>query len=73
VVLNNVTAKSTKVLVGINTNWGDTAKFTNITVYGSADICVKYKGARKGSEPTKIGSGADGKNCLYSSSDITYK
>ncbi|MCG5217883.1 pectate lyase [Streptosporangium soli] len=73
VVMDGVTARSTKVLAGINTNWGDTARFSRITVYGSATICEKYKGVPKGSEPEKIGSGADGVNCLYSSSDITYR
>ncbi|GAA3828255.1 hypothetical protein GCM10022226_56300 [Sphaerisporangium flaviroseum] len=76
VVMNGIVAQSTKVLVGINTNWGDTARFSNITVYGSSSsttICEKYRGVPKGSEPEKIGSGADGTNCLYSSSDITYR
>ncbi|MFC4123072.1 pectate lyase [Nonomuraea zeae] len=73
VVMNGVTARSTKVLAGINTNWGDTARFSRITIYGSATVCEKYKGVPKGSEPTKIGEGADGVNCIYSSSDITYK
>lgn len=73
VVMDGVTARSTKVLAGINTNWGDTARFSRITVHGSATICEKYKGVPKGSEPTKIGEGADGVNCLYSSSDVTYK
>ncbi|NUT09145.1 MAG: pectate lyase [Nonomuraea sp.] len=73
VVMDGVTARSTSVLAGINTNWGDTARFSRITVYGNATICVKYKGVPKGSEPTKIGEGADGVNCIYSPSDITYK
>ncbi|MFI6708986.1 pectate lyase [Nonomuraea sp. NPDC050478] len=73
VVMDGITARSTKVLAGINTNWGDTARFSRITVYGSATICEKYRGVPKGSEPTKIGEGADGVNCLYSSSDITYR
>ncbi|MFC5828861.1 pectate lyase, partial [Nonomuraea insulae] len=73
VVMDGVTVRSTKVLAGINTNWGDTARFRRINVYGSATICEKYKGVPKGSEPTKIGEGADGVNCIYSSSDITYK
>lgn len=73
VVMDGITARSTKVLAGINTNWGDTARFSRITVYGSATICEKYKGVPKGDEPSKIGEGADGVNCLYSSSDITYK
>jgi hypothetical protein len=73
VVMDGVTARSTKVLAGINTNWGDTARFSRITVYGSTVICEKYRGAPKGSEPTKIGEGADGVNCLYSPSDITQR
>ncbi|MGI5289961.1 pectate lyase [Nonomuraea polychroma] len=73
VVMDGVTARTTKVLAGINTNWGDTARFSRITVYGSAVICEKYRGVPKGSEPVKIGEGADGVNCLYSSSDITYR
>ncbi|GAB3171521.1 hypothetical protein GCM10027259_06820 [Micromonospora palomenae] len=77
VVMDNVTATSTKVLAGINTNWGDTARFTRITILNDPDrdtrICVKYKGVPKGSEPTEIGEGADGVNCLYSESDITWR
>ncbi|MGW1708573.1 hypothetical protein ACWCP8_24360 [Streptomyces sp. NPDC002206] len=34
-------------------------------------ICTRYKGVTSG-EPTKIGTGADGTNCIYSPSDITY-
>jgi hypothetical protein len=73
VVVDNIIARSTKVIAGININWGDTARFTRITVYGSATICDKYLGAPKGSEPTHVGSGADGVNCFYNSSDITYR
>jgi hypothetical protein len=78
VVLSNVTATSPgKALAGINTNWGDTARFSNITIVNDSSrkivICEKYKGVPKGGEPTKIGSGADGTNCLYSDSDITYR
>ncbi|MBE1583190.1 pectate lyase [Nonomuraea angiospora] len=73
VVMDGVTVRTTKVLAGINTNWGDTARFSRITVYGSATICEKYRGVPKGQEPVKIGSGADGVNCIYSSSDITYR
>lgn len=73
VVMDGVTARSTKVLAGINTNWGDTARFSRITVHGSATICEKYRGVPKGQEPEKIGSGADGVHCVYSPSDITYR
>ncbi|WP_230985074.1 pectate lyase [Microbispora oryzae] len=78
VVISNVTATSPgKALAGINTNWGDTARFSNITIVNDPShkisICDKYQGVPKGSEPTKIGSGADGVNCIYSASDITYR
>ena len=71
VVMDGITARSTGVLAGINSNWGDTARFSRITVYGSTTICERYKGVPKGSEPTKIGEGPDGTYCLYSESDIT--
>jgi pectate lyase len=67
--LDNVIAKNGKGIAGINTNYGDVARFTRITVTGSPVICEKYRGVTSG-EPTKIGSGADGVNCIYSSSDI---
>ncbi|MEU9510918.1 pectate lyase [Micromonospora sp. NPDC048170] len=77
VVMDNVTATSTKMLAGINTNWGDTARFSRITILNDPNrttrICVKYRGVPKGSEPTEIGEGADGTNCLYSPSDITWR
>jgi hypothetical protein len=72
VVVDNITARSTKVIAGININWGDTARFTRIKVYGSATICDKYNGVPKGSESTHVGSGAGATNCLYNASDITY-
>lgn len=69
-----VTAPGDSV-VGINTNYGDTARFSGITVYEDGgrdiDICTKYRGTTSG-EPTQIGTGADGTHCLYSSSDIRY-
>lgn len=71
VVMDNVTVRSTKVLAGINSNFGDTARFSRITVFGSATICQKFKGVPKGSEPPKLGDDADGVNCVYRESDIT--
>jgi hypothetical protein len=73
VVMDNVTVRSADALAGINTNWGDTARFTRITVYGDAVICEKYRGVPSGQEPSKIGEGADGVNCIYRESDITYR
>ncbi|WP_213450344.1 pectate lyase [Rhizomonospora bruguierae] len=77
VVVDNVTVTSVKVIAGINVNWGDTARFSRITVLNDAShktvICDKYNGVPKGSEPTRVGSGADGVNCFYSASDITWR
>ena len=78
VVISGVTANYPgKTLVGINTNYGDTAKFSKITITNDSSkkivICTKYTGNSTGAEPTKTGTGADGKYCVYSSSDITYK
>ncbi|MBQ0900472.1 pectate lyase [Micromonospora sp. U21] len=77
VVIDNVVVRDTDAIAGINTNWGDTARFSRITIVGDPDrdtsICVKYRGVPKGSEPVEIGEGADGINCLYAPSDITYQ
>ncbi|WP_154697772.1 pectate lyase [Lentzea guizhouensis] len=77
VVLENITAFSPgKNLVGINTNYGDTARFSRITIVGDSSrkiaICDKYQGVTSG-EPKKIGTGSDGTHCLYQSSDLTYR
>lgn len=72
VVLDRVTAKGVKTLVGLNANYGDTAKLTNIILCGgSATICQRFTGNNTGAEPVSIGSGPDGTNCIYSNSDIT--
>ncbi|MEU0112729.1 pectate lyase [Streptomyces bobili] len=71
-----VTYKGSK-LVGINTNYGDSATLRGITVVGDTSKkivpCQKYIGNDDGDEPTTNGSNADGTYCKYSSSDITYK
>src|SRR5262245_7159157 len=60
-------------LAGINTNYGDSAKFTRILIKASSGtICERYTGNSTGAEPVKTGNGADGTYCIYSSSDITY-
>jgi hypothetical protein len=65
-----------KDIAGINTNYGDTATFSQIKIIGDTTkkivICAKFTGNSSGAEPVQTGSGADGTNCLYSSSDITY-
>jgi hypothetical protein len=77
VVIRNVTATyKGGTIAGINTNYGDSATFTNITIKGDSGrkivICQKYIGNNTGAEPPKNGSGPDGTYCKYSSSDIHY-
>ncbi|MEV5799781.1 pectate lyase [Streptomyces collinus] len=64
-------------LVGINTNYGDSATLRNITVVGDSGKkivpCQKYIGNNTGAEPSKNGTGPDSTYCKYASSDITYK
>ncbi|OLF12041.1 pectate lyase [Actinophytocola xinjiangensis] len=78
VVLRNVTlTRPGNTVAGINTNYGDTARFSGITVVNDPNrsmvICRKYVGNDDGDEPDQIGTGPDGTNCLYSASDITYR
>jgi hypothetical protein len=77
VVLQGVTATSTDVLAGINSNWGDTARLSDITILGDPGRdtrpCVRFEGVPRGEEPSEIGSGPDGVHCLYSAADITWR
>ncbi|WP_405661207.1 pectate lyase [Streptomyces sp. NBC_01166] len=66
-----------KSLVGINSNYGDTATLSSIRIHGDSskkiEPCVRYEGNDNGDEPEEVGSGPDGKYCLYSESDISYE
>ena len=78
VVIRNVTlTRPGNTVAGINTNYGDTARFTSINIVNDASramvICRKYTGNNSGDEPTQVGTGADGTNCVYSSSDLIYR
>ncbi|MEU1480764.1 pectate lyase [Streptomyces sp. NPDC001668] len=78
VVVDNVTVRAPGVdVVGINaTPYGDTARLSRITVLGDSArkivICQKFRGTTSG-EPAKTGSGPDGRNCVYRSTDVTYR
>jgi pectate lyase len=77
VVVQNVIAQTGHAaLVGINSNYGDTATLSKITIVGDPShklvICQRYTGNNTGAEPPKSGSGP-GSGCNYSSSDITYQ
>ncbi|NGO45489.1 pectate lyase [Streptomyces sp. YC419] len=75
VIVSNVRATDGgQSLVGVNANYGDTAELSGITVVGGEiDICERFQGNESGDEPTKLGSGADGTHCRYSSSSIKYQ
>jgi hypothetical protein len=70
VLLNDI-----DMVAGINSNWGDTATITRVTISNSSSVtvCGKYKGVAKGSEPSYLGEGWNDTNCKVSQSDITYK
>jgi pectate lyase len=78
VVIRNVTLTMPgDTVAGVNINYGDTARFTAVTVVNDGDrelvICQKYIGNDDGDEPDQAGTGADGTNCIYSSSDVIYR
>ncbi|KFA72043.1 hypothetical protein S40288_02286 [Stachybotrys chartarum IBT 40288] len=63
--IKGVIAKNGGELCGINSNYGDVWKITN-SCQSSGKSCVRYQGNSSGAEPTKLGSGHDGKNCILS-------
>ncbi|MBC9730915.1 pectate lyase [Streptomyces sp. TRM68367] len=72
--LNNIEVTgtgSTARLVGINVNRNDVATLRKITILN--DSGRKVVPCQKYNNNDAVGSGPDGKNCLYSNSDITYR
>ena len=69
-ILGGVLADSGKTLVGINSNYGDTATITNSCLTGVKDVCVEYEGNDTGDEPTKKGSGPSDA-CIYTDADVS--
>jgi hypothetical protein len=70
-----VPSSTTSALVGVNSNYNDTAKFGDILVKAATNsitICQRYTGNNTGAEPPKNGSGADGTVCMYSASDVSW-
>jgi len=68
-----IEARSGKTLAGINTNYGDTASFEDITIHDTSmklSICDRFTGNDSGAEPRKTGSGADGTSCMYDAAEI---
>ncbi|WP_212999638.1 pectate lyase [Winogradskya consettensis] len=75
VKIDNVLLNDIDMVAGINTNWGDIATITRVTLTNSssATVCGMYKGVPKGSEPSYLGEGWNTTNCKVTQSDITYK
>ncbi|MFD8570979.1 pectate lyase [Streptomyces sp. NPDC059639] len=77
IIVNDVDVTAPgKSIVGINSNYGDTAALRNIRIHGDSSKkikpCVRYNGNSTGAEPTEVGSGPDGTYCQYTASDLTY-
>jgi pectate lyase len=78
VVIRNVTlTRPGSRIAGVNSNYGDTARFSGITIVNDPNramiVCQKYIGNNTGDEPSQAGTGPDSTNCFYSTSDITYR
>ncbi len=78
VVIDNVLVTSPgKVIAGVNSNYGDTATLSGVTIVGDGKkkivVCERFKGNDSGDEPTALGSGPDGTSCLYETSEVTYQ
>ncbi|GLW50403.1 pectate lyase [Streptomyces sp. NBRC 14336] len=63
-------------IVGINSNYGDTAALRKVRIHGDSGkkikTCVRFQGNNTGAEPKQIGVGPDATSCLFSASDLTY-
>ncbi len=67
VIKDGITTLNGDLLAEINSNFGDTATITNTKATRVKEICTRFKGVASRSEPTEIGSGADGTNCIFGS------
>ncbi|KAI4831226.1 pectate lyase [Aureobasidium sp. EXF-8845] len=70
VIINNVKATNGKYLVGINSNYGDTATITKTCAKSVKHVCQEYKGTNNNNqEPSTLGEGPS-KACIYKTSDV---
>jgi hypothetical protein len=70
IVLKNISATLPgNEIVGVNSNYNDTATLTNIIIHGRQTtpivVCSIFTGNTSGAEPTMTGMGPDGKNCIF--------
>ncbi|KAJ4347814.1 uncharacterized protein N0V89_009184 [Didymosphaeria variabile] len=59
----------TSTLIGINPNFGDTAKITNSCITGTKTICEEFEGTTPGNEPKSVSTGPSD-TCVYTDADI---
>lgn len=75
-LFEDITARGGNSIAGVNENYGDTAEFHRIVIYGSeasTPVCVRWRGNDTGAEPVTLGEGPDAEHCLYDESDIEYR
>ncbi|MBT2417748.1 pectate lyase [Streptomyces sp. ISL-22] len=78
IIINDVdvTAPGNSI-VGINSNYGDTAALRKVRIHGDSGkkikTCTRFQGNSSGKEPKELGTGPDGTSCRFSPSDITYQ
>lgn len=68
-----VPGPGSSAIVGVNENYGDVAEFRGTTeIYDLFDtpICERYIGNDMSLNPSKSGSGPDGKHCLYDDASV---
>jgi hypothetical protein len=78
IIINDVDVTAPlKAIVGINSNYGDTAALRKVRVHGDSGkkikTCVRFQGNNTGKEPTELGTGPDGTSCKFTASDISYE
>ncbi|MFH8939419.1 pectate lyase [Streptomyces griseosporeus] len=78
IIINDVDVTAPgKSIVGINSNYGDTAALRNVRVHGDSGkkikTCTRFQGNNTGKEPKELGSGPDGTSCLFTAADISYE
>jgi hypothetical protein len=70
VVVDGALAEDGSVLIGINTNYGDSATIRNTCARRVKTICQEFTGNDSGAEPTKLRSGPSDV-CIYSDADVS--
>ncbi|THY16311.1 pectate lyase [Aureobasidium pullulans] len=70
VTITNVKATNGKYLVGINSNYGDSATITKTCASSVKHICQEYEGTNNNDKEPSTGSEGPSKYCIYQESDV---